>query len=47
MNIKEHIINNTKIAELITDDIIIKKKDDGIDLMGNLYYQVFDKIIIL
>lgn len=46
MRIKEHIINKIKIAELISDDVIIYKNEDAFDLMGNLYYQGFDKIII-
>jgi hypothetical protein len=39
MEIKIHNINNTKIAEVISDKIIIKSIDDGTDLVGNLYYQ--------
>ena len=46
MNIKEYIINSVKIAELVTDEILIHNSDDGLDLLGNLYYQGFDKIII-
>ena len=46
MNIETHIINNKKIAEIITDEIILKTTEDGLDLIGNLNYQGFDKIII-
>ena len=46
MKIETHNINNTKIAEIITDDIVLKTTEDGLDLLGNLYYQGFDKIII-
>lgn len=46
MKIETHHINNTKIAEIISTDTIIKKAEDGLDLLGNLYYQDFDKIII-
>ena len=46
MLIETHHSNNTKIAEVISEVIIINKIEDGIDLMGNLYYQGFDKIII-
>src|SRR5690606_31593567 len=35
-----------KIAEIITDKVILKTIEDGLDLLGNLYYQGFDKIII-
>ncbi|MBN1986834.1 MAG: DUF4180 domain-containing protein, partial [Prolixibacteraceae bacterium] len=46
MKITEHQINSAKIAEVISNDIIIANSDDGLDLLGNLYYQGFDKIII-
>ena len=46
MKIETHNINDTKIAEVISDLIIINKIEDGLDLLGNLYYQGFDKIII-
>ncbi|TPD66080.1 DUF4180 domain-containing protein [Flavobacterium microcysteis] len=46
MKIETHTLNNTNIAEIISDDEIIKTTDDGLDLLGNLYYQGFDKIIV-
>lgn len=46
MKIETHNINNIKIAEIISDDIVLKTTEDGLDLLGNLYYQGFDKIII-
>jgi hypothetical protein len=46
MQIKTHEINDTKIAEVISDKIIIQNAQDGLDLLGNMYYQDFDKIII-
>lgn len=46
MQIKTHGINNTRIAEIISNDIIITTAEDGVDLLGNLYYQDFDKIIL-
>lgn len=46
MKIKSHDINTTKIAEIISDEIIIKSAQDGLDLLGDLYYQGFDKLII-
>lgn len=39
-------VNNIKIAEIISDDILIQNAQDGLDLMGNLYYQAYDKILI-
>ena len=46
MNIISHHIHNEIIAEVISDGIIINHTEDGIDLLGNLYYQGYDKIII-
>lgn len=34
------------IAEFISDNIIISTIEDGTDILGNLYFQEIDKIII-
>lgn len=46
MKIETHNIKDKKIAEIITDEIVLSTTEDGLDLLGNLYYQGFDKIII-
>ncbi len=46
MKIKSHIVNNTNIAEIVADGIILSTVQDGLDLLGNMHYQGFDKIII-
>jgi hypothetical protein len=46
MKIEAHNINDTNIAEVISEANVINKVEDGIDLLGNLYYQGFDRIII-
>ena len=46
MEIKEHNLNEIKIAEVISNEVIIQNTDGALDLLGNLYYQGFDKIII-
>ena len=46
MKIKTHDIDKIKIAELISEDTLINNIEDVLDLLGNLYYQDFDKIII-
>ncbi|MGR3857310.1 DUF4180 domain-containing protein [Chryseobacterium indologenes] len=46
MIIQQHEINSIKIAEIISDDIIIRSAQDVLDLMGNIYYQGFDKVIL-
>lgn len=46
MTIETHIINDTKIAEVISEIIIINNVEDGLDLLGNIYYQGINKIVI-
>lgn len=46
MRIETHNTGKSKIAELISDRLIIESAEDGLDLLGNLYYQDFDKVII-
>jgi hypothetical protein len=46
MNIQIHNINDTKVAEVISEDNVITTIEDGLELLGNLYYQDFDRIII-
>jgi len=46
MRIESHTINNIKIAEVVSSNIILKSSEDALDLLGNLYYQGFDSIII-
>lgn len=46
MKIETHRINDIKIAEVTSDTILIESSEDGLDLLGNLYYQNFDKIIV-
>ncbi|MFP7655132.1 DUF4180 domain-containing protein [Chryseobacterium proteolyticum] len=46
MELKAHQVNGIKVAEVISDNHVIKSAQDGIDLLGNAYYQGFDKVII-
>ena len=46
MHIEPHTINNIQIAEVISDEQIIKSPQDGLDLLGNVYYQGFDRMIV-
>jgi hypothetical protein len=46
MDIRTIKTGNSKIAEVISDGLIIETADDGLDILGNLGYQDFDKIII-
>jgi len=46
MKIITHKISETRTAEIISDELIIHSAEDGLELMANLYYQDFDKIII-
>lgn len=46
MNIKAYLVNNRKIAELISDSTIITNVESGVEILGNLYYDGFDAIIM-
>ncbi len=46
MEIKTHQIKNKAIAEVISRGIVINNIEDGIDLVGDVYYQGFDKVIL-
>jgi hypothetical protein len=46
MKVESHIINNSRIAEVISEDTVVSNIEDGINLLGDLYYQGFDKIIL-
>ena len=46
MEVMTYLVRGVKIAEIVSDQIIIEGSEDILDLIGNLYYQDFDKIII-
>lgn len=46
MNIKTHQIGKSEIAEVFSDDYVIASIDDGSDLVGTLYFQGFDKVVV-
>ena len=46
MNIKAHQVGNKKIAEVIADSVLIHSPEDALQLLVDLYYQEFDKVII-
>lgn len=46
MTIETHHTDNTKTAEVISEEILVSNPEDGLQLMVDLYYQEFDKIIL-
>lgn len=46
MQIKTHHVHAIKIAEVISDDVLISNAEDGLELLGNIYYQDFDKLVL-
>jgi Domain of unknown function (DUF4180) len=46
MEIKTHQINTMNFAELISEEIILANLQDGLNLLGDLYFDGYDKIII-
>jgi hypothetical protein len=45
MKIETHNLNYKKIAEVTSDETIINTTEDGLYLLGNLYYYGFDRIV--
>jgi len=46
MNIITHSADALKIAEVNSEEIIINSIEDGLELLGNLYYDGFDVIVL-
>lgn len=46
MHIEPHTVNSIPIAEVISDETLIQSAEDGLDLLGNVYYQGFDRMIV-
>ncbi|QDK81023.1 DUF4180 domain-containing protein [Spirosoma sp. KCTC 42546] len=46
MEIKLHQRNELNIPEVISESIVIDNTQDAVDLLGNIYYQGFDNIIV-
>ncbi len=44
MKIEAHNINDTLIAEVTSNIIIINKAEDGLDLLGNLYILIVSRL---
>lgn len=46
MRLEIHNNKGDQIAELISDEIVISSLDNALDLVGNVYYQGFEKLIL-
>src|SRR5690606_4616362 len=46
MHIQKHQIGEKQIAEVIAEEVLIHTAEDGLDVMGSLYFQGFDKSIL-
>lgn len=46
LKIKPHNVNDTEIAEVVAEETIINSTEEGLDLLGNLYYQGYDRVIV-
>lgn len=46
MKIDTHTINNLRIAEILSEVIIIETAENGLDLLGTIYYDGYDKVIL-
>jgi hypothetical protein len=46
MDVTTHLVEETPIAEITSDEMLIQTAEDGLNLLGNLYYQDFDRIVL-
>ncbi len=46
MQIKIHALQNTSVAEIISESVIINNVQDALDLMANVGYQGTEKMIL-
>lgn len=46
MVVNKHSVNAVEIAEVVSDSLVIENESDGLDLMGTIYFQGFDRLII-
>lgn len=46
MEIRTHRAGDATIAEILSEELVVQTAEDGTDLIGNLYFQGFDKIMI-
>jgi hypothetical protein len=47
MEIKTHESSAMKIAEVVAEGIVVSSFEDSLELLANLYYQGFDKIVMM
>ncbi|QBQ40604.1 DUF4180 domain-containing protein [Sphingobacterium psychroaquaticum] len=46
MEIKEHIIQGVRIAELHSDNMLLGSVEEAVDLLGNMYYNQADAMVL-
>lgn len=46
MEIIAHQQADVKVAEVASEKVFIRTAEDGVDLLGNIYFQGFDRVII-
>jgi alpha/beta hydrolase len=46
MRIETHRIGQAKVAEIQAEELVLTSVEDELSLLGDLYYQGFDKIIL-
>ena len=46
MKIEAHTLPDVQISEVLSEEILIRNAADALDLLGNVYYQGFDCMIL-
>jgi hypothetical protein len=46
MTIIPHLHNEIQIAEVVSEQVLIQSTEDGLDLLGTVYYSGYDRMVI-
>jgi hypothetical protein len=46
MNIELHKLGDMTIAEVVSENLVLGSADQGLDLLGTLYFSGFDRVIL-
>lgn len=46
MNVHVYKENNNQVAEITSDDVLLASLDNALDLIGNISYSGFDRVIL-
>ncbi len=46
MKIETHDIGGIQVAEVVSEEILLSSAQDGLDILGDVYYRGFDRVVL-